>query len=1186
VCVCVHEVYLSVSVCVCHTCTSVCVCLQVGALLNNSVKFNFMMSLSMRRLKSMIRTYNSGDSREFINIWVTKAEKHPDKSLAFTAWHKISNVLASLAPEAEPTKNGGRTKSLYLSRNAHSRAGTSAGVSMYSSEVSRAERMLHSVKSTASHQLAEIDLFSRPGTGQASNAPAELLVDANRFLNPDLLRMMHLVGEKQIHKIIQMNLELIQLQKETEYNDRMVCQSTSERLKRVKEVFHQYEDMQDTTSHAKAKSDHGRIGTIDAKVKRSESSDAHGMELQNMVRDHRASIDAKSAQTPITHMRSAKGYSAQAMLFFSCLSEFLGDDWVSDEVSANKVTLLRNVCSLLRMRYAQMQQVKVRVFMQQTLAELGFPVLVVALISGNAVQSLTMRYAMLHALDLGILLLHDSDSKVQQIFYNLFVQPHIGRSFLTRIRNAIRGFREQALLRSEETVNWTLRYDRLELKILSSAMKFLQYLCENHNTHMQNFLRVQPNWEHPLNLATEVLGMLQVFALEICDSLKPTKHRVWVRGLQFTNVGLRTLVEIVQGPCHANQTCLALHKDPNNSFSKLLKSMTVRLQRMEGAVGNNSIRFEKFRPGKMNLDSVATRYCVGCEHETHGTHRAVLEMLREGEGGGGVSCYENHLVCNVRADGKQCRLFKDLLPKDWACPLCTCYDLERSLLQYLNGLLEGHRDSQIYRHQLMHVEISVLIGVLDFHSAAIRTDSKLNRNHASRKIHGEIGVLAYSVLHKLAGHSAAESLPAGMGSALDLKRWQEQDNHKKQDMFLSVEIINAQDELEHVFFHIPDVFYSGRKVWIQNIQKDIVRECTVHSNATDRLKLFLRNSKNLVMAVKHSHRLDLRELDNDCYDSDLTKAERLSVWFFWVVQFKWWLLSYITAVAINVILVAVAVEDTTTRKIVLDTDWADSTLIVLSWMHCVCAVLMVLNFLSTTGYLVMIKAINGAGSSAKPSNRIVHPSGWKKTSTGTGSAGVSGASGEGMEELTRKEKDPSLDPAILEGKGGGNNRSAIAAAKADTPQGREDETFGEFLRRLSCIEIVRLLYTPHIFYYMLYLVLSFLAVSVSHYFQAFHLMDIVVHFQTMRFVVEAGVSRSSQIGATVLLGIVVVYIYSVAGFVLFSGKSSEGNIFNFPTGFYDFGPDDDVGTWMTALHVCRVCLVIFVCHDMYSHTDL
>merc|ERR1712118_328645 len=91
-----------------------------------------------------------------------------------------------------------------------------------------------------------------------------------------------------------------------------------------------------------------------------------------------------------------------------------------------------------------------------------------------------------------------------------------------------------------------------QLKMLCSANKMLQLLCEGHNISMQNYLRHQMDNKQSINILEQTHRLLSrlckdSIALDAMDN----------GDLQLIVSALELLVEMLQGPCEANQEHLA-----------------------------------------------------------------------------------------------------------------------------------------------------------------------------------------------------------------------------------------------------------------------------------------------------------------------------------------------------------------------------------------------------------------------------------------------------------------------------------------------------------------------------------------------------------------------------------------------------------------------------------------------------
>lgn len=103
--------------------------------------------------------------------------------------------------------------------------------------------------------------------------------------------------------------------------------------------------------------------------------------------------------------------------------------------------------------------------------------------------------------------------------------------------------------------------NRLSSKVLiiQPILRFLQLLCENHNTDLQNLLRNQNNKTN-YNLVSETLMFLDCICGSTTGGLGLLGLYINENNVALINQTLETLTEYCQGPCHENQNCIAMHE--------------------------------------------------------------------------------------------------------------------------------------------------------------------------------------------------------------------------------------------------------------------------------------------------------------------------------------------------------------------------------------------------------------------------------------------------------------------------------------------------------------------------------------------------------------------------------------------------------------------------------------------------
>ncbi|KAM4554156.1 inositol 1,4,5-trisphosphate-gated calcium channel ITPR2 [Fundulus diaphanus] len=97
------------------------------------------------------------------------------------------------------------------------------------------------------------------------------------------------------------------------------------------------------------------------------------------------------------------------------------------------------------------------------------------------------------------------------------------------------------------------------ITIMNPVLRYLQLLCENHNSDLQNFLRHQHNKTN-YNLVCETLQFLDCICGSTTGGLGLLGLYINENNVDLVRQTLETITEYCQGPCHENQTCIAKHE--------------------------------------------------------------------------------------------------------------------------------------------------------------------------------------------------------------------------------------------------------------------------------------------------------------------------------------------------------------------------------------------------------------------------------------------------------------------------------------------------------------------------------------------------------------------------------------------------------------------------------------------------
>ena len=599
----------------------------------------------------------------------------------------------------------------------------------------------------------------------------------------------------------------------------------------------------------------------------------------------------------------------------------------------------------------------------------------------------------------------------------------------------------------------------------------------------------------------------------------------------------------------------------------------------------------------------------------------------------GTVCVNHHLVCTKEAC--QRRSSKG----GWSCPMCVLLELEKAVLQYLLGLVEGHRDKRIFRSLTQSMNVRLMFQILDYHcrdenwnsigttlsyaewkrsvgsrsskererererggmnekGQLTRTDSfgkklysiirrpillvgsslgydpsrsgrhedveeneisesRYDYDRFNKNVHVETAVLIFSFLTKVKEHPLVANIVVSDTAALEkdntvkqgrllklkLQDWKEVRFDKSKTM-IQCEILNRNGELEKIFFKIPDLFLNNTSRWITPLKRDILEECSKLSSMDERLQKFLRETDRVVEALEH--------------EDKLARTRRCGGLLFFLRNRGWWKTAYVTALLANVAVMLFAFQENPPQVdsnsgtlecfkdgnliecegaiefrddwFFKDHTWVDEALIVLGLIHTVAAFLMVGEYFVTTGYLHITQELErekvSDSAEAREEKKVVEPRGWR------------------TDRETRKRRAISLVTATASEAQTTSDDSMVRKIHSIT---RKRKGLWSYFRNEGPLFFFsRVMSIPRVLYYTIYIIFSLLAVTVSPFYNAFHLLDVVVHSRTLSFVVTAASLRVDQIAATVFLGVVTVYLFTVIGFTLFQGWF----------GRYTFGPD-------------------------------
>ncbi|XP_055338282.1 inositol 1,4,5-trisphosphate receptor type 1-like [Paramacrobiotus metropolitanus] len=114
-----------------------------------------------------------------------------------------------------------------------------------------------------------------------------------------------------------------------------------------------------------------------------------------------------------------------------------------------------------------------------------------------------------------------------------------------------------------------------EIRIVKDVLRFFQLLCENHNPEMQNFLRTQSNKTN-YNIVMLTLTFLDCICGSTTGGLGLLGHYINEKNIRLVNQAIVSLTEYCQGPCRANQNCIASNEADGLDIVIALTQLDVR----------------------------------------------------------------------------------------------------------------------------------------------------------------------------------------------------------------------------------------------------------------------------------------------------------------------------------------------------------------------------------------------------------------------------------------------------------------------------------------------------------------------------------------------------------------------------------------------------------------------------------
>ena len=142
---------------------------------------------------------------------------------------------------------------------------------------------------------------------------------------------------------------------------------------------------------------------------------------------------------------------------------------------------------------------------------------------------------------LSVQLLDNGNQKVQQEFYQFFINVPYSEVFFERVHNLFKEHTKKVSNNPPVAKKKAPVYKKKESKI-KTVLRLLQLLCENHNDLLQNYIRHQHKSRTNYNMIHDIINLLENLV-----------QKKYARTFLEISQCLDTLTEFVQGPCMKNQ---------------------------------------------------------------------------------------------------------------------------------------------------------------------------------------------------------------------------------------------------------------------------------------------------------------------------------------------------------------------------------------------------------------------------------------------------------------------------------------------------------------------------------------------------------------------------------------------------------------------------------------------------------
>ena len=464
------------------------------------------------------------------------------------------------------------------------------------------------------------------------------------------------------------------------------------------------------------------------------------------------------------------------------------------------LSVINCLCSLLKKPFSSRDFVKI----QNELNSLGASKVALSLMCDKDTQPEVFNAL----LKFCVKLLEGGNPNVQKEFYRYFVNVLNSEVFFERLTKLLNSHMDQLAFKNPPEIQKLPSYKKHD-RTIKTILRLLQLLCENHNEHLQNYLRFQEKSRNNYDMVAATLLLL--------EELMKKKY---FRSFLVMSQCFDTLTEFIQGPCFANQTAII-----DSKFLEMASGILCLDEREDCLQKYGDLVSElTYRSTFTRLNTLDKLDCITGWMASHLKYKCMITILSLLEGR-----TDNYIIT---------RMARAINPEILKENLLSVYSLHCEVHgadYYEEGIFNHHEDNEAYN------------------ITSSENPQDLNPEYYKAII--EIGFMVYFLVKYFQSNEHPESKEFlksySSGSGVSEKEVQLQ---KAFNFFQknsgSVEVVFNQGTLCKVYFWLPPEAHCLTKEMKESFNLAVDR-----SSNKSKLQYLQENSEELIEEMQHEAKL-------------------------------------------------------------------------------------------------------------------------------------------------------------------------------------------------------------------------------------------------------------------------------------------------------------------------------------------